>query len=219
VVAQAHVDDVRCRLDVQVFHPRFADIPEPAPAHLAFLVLDWALGEDDVERWLGAVEPVVVEPMDRIQLALLGSLVGQMAQRWAGDRWALLEGWHGERRLIAAVRHPVHRVDHPLFDEHVSVRLGYASRSGEPGGDGLPTETAADDLQSFQETLVRRLGRSALLVAHETTSGERLLHLYCDSTASVVPQIEAMLGAYQGGSATVSREPDPAWRLLEHLRP
>ncbi len=215
VVAQAHVDDRRCRLDVSVFHPRFFEMTEHARAHLAFLVLDWALGEDDVERWLGAVEAVTVSPLDPIPVATLGAVVEQAAERWAGERWAVMEGWHGDHRLIASIRHPLHRVDHPLFDEHVAVRLTYS----DPLPGGLPGERALDDLRAFEEALVGRLGRSALLVAQETSMGERVLHLYGDSTASVVPLIEAMLRGYTSGSASVSGDHDPSWRMLEHLRP
>jgi hypothetical protein len=215
VLARADVDDHRCRLDVSVYHPRFFEMTEHARAHLAFLVLDWAIGEDDVERWLGAVEAVTVEPLDPISVSMLASVVEQAAERWAGDRWAVMEGWHGQHRLMARIRHPLHRVDHPLFDQHVGVRLPYADMLP----DGLPGEEALRDLRAFEEALVGRLGHSARLVAQETSVGERMLHLYGDSTASVVPLIEAMLGAYQGGTASVSGHDDPAWRLLEHLRP
>jgi hypothetical protein len=215
VVAGAVVDDRRCRLDVSVYHPRFFEMPEKARNHLGFLVLDWALGEDDVERWVGAVEAVTVSPLDPIPVGMLGAVVDQAAERWAGERWAVLEGWHGRHRLVAAIRHPVHRVDHPLFDEHVEIRLPYRSLTA----DGQPEGPSAADLQVFQDAVVRRLGGSALLAAHETSMGERLLHLYGDSTASVVPLVEAMLGAYGGGGATVSGRPDPAWHALEHLQP
>jgi len=215
VVARAHADDLRCRLDVSVYHPRFFEMSEQARNHLGFLILDWALGEDDVERWVGAVEAVTVGPLDPIPVVTLGDVVQQAAERWSGDRWAMLEGWHGERRLVAAIRHPLHRVDQPLFDEHVELRLLYTDRTD----DGLPGEQALGDLQAFLDAVVGRLGGSALLAGHETSSGVRLVHLYGDSTASVVPLVEAMLRAYAGGGASVRGELDPAWRALEHLRP
>ncbi|MBL8932769.1 MAG: DUF695 domain-containing protein [Kineosporiaceae bacterium] len=215
IVAQATPDDRRCRLDVSIYHPRFFEMPEQARVHLSFMVLDWALGEDDVERWLGAVEAVTVEPIDPFPVARLAEVVQQAAQGWSGDRWALMEGWHGDRRLLAAIRHPLHRVDHPLFDQHVEIRLPY--RDLLP--DGLPGEQAVVDLKAFQDSVTERLGASALLVGHETSSGERLMHLYGDSTASVVPLIEAMLGAYSAGSGSVRGEPDPSWHAVEHLRP
>ena len=215
VVVQALADDQRCRLDVSIYHPRFFQMTEQARAHLSFLVLDWALGEDDVERWVGAVEAVTVAPIDPIPVADLPEVVRRAAQTWGGERWALMEGWHGERRLQVAIRHPLHRVDRPLFDEHVEIRLPYRDQLS----DGLPGERALGDLRAFQETVIGRLGEAALLVGHETSAGERLLHLYDDCTASVTPVIQGMLRAYAGGGASVRDEPDAAWQAVNHLRP
>jgi Family of unknown function (DUF695) len=212
---QAHADDRRCLLDVGVFHPSLPDLPESARGQLVFLVLDWALGEDDVERWIGDVHPLPAPPLDAIPAAMLYAVVDQLRERWTGDRWALIEGEHGGTRLLASVRHPLHRVDYPLLDEHVGVRLTYEDITAS----GMPGENGMDDLRSFEEMLVSRLGSSAELVAHETTSGERVLHLYGDVTNSVVPLIEAVLPGYQGGRASVTSWHDPAWRAVDHLRP
>ncbi len=213
-LVEARADDQRCRLDVAVHHPAFAGLREDDRQDLSLLVLQWALGEDDVERWIGEVVAVDHRPLDAVPARVLGAVAGQLAQRWAGDRWALLEGVHGNRRLVATVRHPLHRVDHPRYDEHVTVRLPYDDRTL----DGLPGVTASGDLEAFEQALVARVGADAVLVAHETSSGERVLHLYDDVTASVVPAIEAMLGGYLGRGATVEAEHDPAWRSVEHLR-
>src|SRR5215212_21992 len=40
------------RVHVGVHHPTFEQLPEAARAQITYLVLDWLLGEDDVERWL-----------------------------------------------------------------------------------------------------------------------------------------------------------------------
>lgn len=215
LVAQARADDERCRLDVAVHHPAFGDLKEESRERVAFLALDLVLGEDDVERWLGEVRAVAHAPIDPVPFAFLGSLVEQLADRWSGDRWAMLEGTAGRHRLLAAVRHPLHRVDHPLFDEHVAIRLPYSERTA----DALPGEHALEALRAFEDALDARLGRSAVLVAHETSAGNRVLHLYGDSTASVVPLVEAMLAGYPGGGASVRGDLDPSWRRVEHLRP
>src|SRR5664279_6342621 len=126
----------------------------------------------------------------------------------------MLDGSFGKRRLIAAVRHPLHRVDHPLLDEHLAVRLPYADTLP----DGLPGPHALAELQAFEDILVSRLGADALLVAQQTTSGERLLHLYADSAASPVGAVRALLSNYLSALATVTAEFDPGWQSIEHLR-
>lgn len=50
------LDAERQKANVLVFHPGFATIPEQARGQATYLVLDWLLGEDGVERRLGAVE-------------------------------------------------------------------------------------------------------------------------------------------------------------------
>lgn len=215
-VVDARTDDLRCRLDVGVHHPALADptLPEEVRSQVALLALTWALGEDDVERWLGEVTVLQAPPLDAVPIQVLSAVTTQLADRWRGDRWALLEGSHGQRRLVAAIRHPLHRVDHALLDEHLGVRLTYT----DAGLDGLPGELATGDLSSFQDALVTRLGGAALLAAHETTSGERLLHVYGDSTASARETVKAALASYAGGSATLTVQADPGWRLIDHLR-
>src|SRR6185437_7390187 len=36
-------------------HPGFADLPDAVRGQITFLALDWLLGEDAVESWIGAV--------------------------------------------------------------------------------------------------------------------------------------------------------------------
>src|SRR5262249_19831241 len=57
--ASVTVDTERLRVDVRLFNPRFVQMSQELRGHVAFLQLDWLLGEDDVERWLGLVESVV----------------------------------------------------------------------------------------------------------------------------------------------------------------
>jgi len=213
-VVEARTDDLRCRVDVGVFNAGLTVLPEADRERLALQAMQWALGEDDVERWLGEVVVLEARPLDPVPAPLLCALTEQFAQRWTGGRWAMLEGTHGRSRLVATVRQPLHRVDHPLFDQHLAVRLPYADRTLE----GLPAEGASGDLQAFEDALVAQLGSAAVLVAHETSSGERVLHLYDDSTRSVAAPVRAMLGGYLPGGATVDVDRDPAWRLVEHLR-
>lgn len=46
------------RVHVGVCHPSFGDLTPPARKPITYLVLDWLVGEDDVERGLGHIEPL-----------------------------------------------------------------------------------------------------------------------------------------------------------------
>jgi len=59
------LDEHRLSYDVVVHHPEFVQMQESQRQQFVFLVLDWALGEDDVERWVGGVEAAVDAPRRR----------------------------------------------------------------------------------------------------------------------------------------------------------
>lgn len=212
----AFADDRRAKIDVSVYHPAFVHLSAQARAQVAFLTLDWALGEDDVERWVGAVEVAEAQPMDAVPAGTLGAVVSQLRERWGGERWVLLEGETSDgKRVLAAARHPLCRVDHPLLDEHVMVTLPYTTDDA-----GLPDEDSLTELRRFEQHMLERLGSAAVLVGHETGDGRRLLHLYGEARHSVMARIEALLAAYRGpAAAAVHARLDPAWRETAHLRP
>lgn len=215
-VVGAFADDRRAKIDVSVFNPVFDRLGAEGRAQAAFLTLDRALGEDDVERWIGVVEVASIEPMDAVPAGMLGAVVRQLRERWGGERWVLLEGQAADgKRVLAAARHPLSRVDHPLLDEHVMVTLPFVADES-----GLPSEDSLDQLRAFEQHMLGRLGTAAVLVGHETGGGRRVLHLYGERRHSVAPRIEALLPAHRGPApATVTASPDAAWQGTAHLRP
>ena len=213
-VVLATPDDRRFRLDLVVHHPAFAQLNELGRSRVANVLTGWALGEDDTDRWVGKIAASVDRPFDSVPVSMLSTVAGQLTERWGGERWATLEGSFGKQRLIATVRHPLHRVDYPLFDEHIAVRLPY----DEALPDGLPTEQAMAELKTFEEVLMGRLRSDALLVAQQTASGERLLHFYADSAARRAYAIRGLLSRYLGPLATCQAEYDPGWQRIDHLR-
>jgi hypothetical protein len=213
--AQVQVDDQRYRMDLVVHHPAFEPLPELDRRRLAHVLVGWSLGEDDTDRWVGQLDATTLRPLDAVPVAMLGAVARQLGDRWGHERWAYLEGSFGDRRLIAAARHPLHRVDHPLFDEHLAVRLPYTDALP----DGLPGARALQELDAAERRLVGGLGRDALLVAHQTSSGERLLHFYGDSEHSPLQAVRSLVVGYPGGEVGVQAVLDPSWENVDHLRP
>jgi hypothetical protein len=208
------LDDLRFRMDVSVFHPAFGRLDQVTRTRVANVLVGWALGEDDTDRWIGQIDATTVRPLDSVPAAMLGALTSQLSARWSRERWATLEGAFGRSRLVAAVRHPLHRVDHPLFDEHIAVRLPY--QTAEP--DGQPGPDAEQDLSAAREAIVRRLGPDAVLVATQTADGEQLVQFYADSAASPVEAVRAVLREDAHTDASVAATYDPGWDVVEHLR-
>lgn len=203
----AEVDHDRARVHVLVHHPDFPQLDDADRLRASFLLLDWALGEDDVERWLGEIRVTGTE--QPYEVTGVRAVVAELAGQYGQDDWTLLEGIDDRgRSLEARVRVPFPRMDHPLFDLHGAVRLGY-----EPGEDGQPEEAENAALDAIAHGLLGRLGRSAVLGAVVTTAGTRSLHLYADHEGVVPGQVEAW-AAQQPRPVSVEWTPDPGWEIL-----
>lgn len=196
------VDEERQLVDVGCFHPSFPTLRDEARDQLMFLVLDWTLGEDDVERWVGEVEALPSVPEEGLPLNALVEIVKSLAGRQGEDHWAIREGTtaSGERHIVS-VRRPLRWIDYPLFDQHLVVTFL-------PGTRRDPTKPEND--------LIDRLGKNALFVADETVEGMRALHFYADSEDSAT--IAGAQTWAEEHDATFARDFDPGWRAVQEYR-
>jgi hypothetical protein len=208
-------DTARARVDVTSYHPDFLFVADETRLALTQRVLDWALGEDDVARWVGDVTTVADEPMDALPPTMLPPVVEQISAPFAEPSWLVGEGrtplGHSAR---VAVRFPLHRQDYPLCELYVSLTLPYANSNP----DRLPVEPSSTKLRDFEEA-VGALGKRAVLAAHETGDGRRVLHLYADPEAGAVAELDQLAASWPEGRAKVSAQPDPGWSALAPYRP
>jgi hypothetical protein len=201
------LDAGRLKANVSVYHPDFGAMPEKSSRQVTFLLLDWLLGEDGVERWLGAVETVTARPADALPTDALPETVLALAARTGPDQWALLEGESEGKPLMVLARRPLKWIDNPLLDQHLAVGLPFEEKSDSGYAEG---ETL-DRLRGFEERLTTELSERALLVVVETRDGMRTLHLYADHTDSgIAPLAEQVAATWPG--ARVKLELDPGWR-------
>ena len=151
---------------------------DKSPLRVSFLVLDWVLGEDGVERWVGAVETTGIRRTANAPASDLEAAVNEMAAQARPERWVLMEGTtRGGERIVVSARRPLQWLDHPIFDLHTEVRLAYEDKRE----DGLPTVASLDLLRGIEDDISAALGIRGILVAHETVAGTRLLHYYSGS--------------------------------------
>ena len=203
------VDDERQLLNVRVYHPTFASMPEQARGQITFLLLDWLLGEDGVMRWLGSIAPVTDEPADAIGADALPDVVAGLMSRNDAVTWALLTGERDGAPVLVTARRPLKWIDYPLLDQHIGVSVGYTDRTPQ----GLPEPDALDRLRQAEDALLAELGAHGLFVAHETSRGIRTWHIYADGEQEVaVSRVQAWAAGVPG--ATVSVESDPGWRMV-----
>ncbi|HEX6469056.1 MAG TPA: DUF695 domain-containing protein [Streptosporangiaceae bacterium] len=208
-------DPNRARVHLSVYHPDFLFVPADLQRQVAAEVLDRALGEDDVARWVGDVTIATEQPVDSLPPDTLAVVVDQVAEPFKEPTWLSGEGRtpRGHPAHIA-VLFPLHRQDHPLCDLHVAVALPYANSNP----DRLPVAPSSTALNAFQEKLAG-LGERAVLAMRETGDGLRVFHLYADPDSGVVAELDQLAADWREGRARVTAVPDPDWRALAPYRP
>ncbi len=205
-------DDDRRQLDVVVYHPGFATVPERDRTQVSFLALDWLLGEDVVGAWIGVIDATTDPGIAPDTGDGLRTAVATLADE--PPLWTVLTGTSpGGRPVMATVQTPLRPIRWPLFDQHIAVVLPY------PPADerGLPDGHMLEELRTFEDRLVGRLDHTAALIAHETSDGRRVLHLYADAATPATGLAEAMRTEWPGG-ARVTVDHDPNWEGVAHLR-
>lgn len=208
---EAFFDEQRCRFDVKIVHPEFARLHKMRAAQVSFLVLDWLLGEDDVERWIGAVEwSADATPAAEDPSALLEAVTAQaLAMADTEQLWVV----GGAKRLfrkpvMVNVIRPLRSIDYPVFDLHSEIQVAY-----ETGGrNGLPSVQSLDFLNHIEQHLVAELGSLAVLVAMVSTKGVRAYHVYSDSED---PRARRIIEDFRPElEAPVRHGLDPGWRHM-----
>lgn len=206
-------------LDVAIYHPEMAQMPEPSRDQVAFLLLDNALGEAAVETWIGAVESSAAPVASGVELSRLRDMVAALEAEHTDENgepsWAVLEAT--DRRgapVVALTQIPLRPMTAPHLDTHIGISLPFTDVQES----GLPGESSLVALRALEDHLLERLGDSGRVIAHETTAGVRRLHLYVDSTTPAVDQVKAALGGWVESRPTVEVTVDPAWDGVRHLR-
>ncbi|GLW06156.1 hypothetical protein Misp01_12860 [Microtetraspora sp. NBRC 13810] len=205
----------RPQVDMVVYHPIYTLLDEETRLQATVLALHWLIGEDDVARWAGEITTSAFPPIDAVAAVHLPAVVADLAAGYDQEQWALLEGRTGDgARLIAVARHPLRHVDHPLFDRHIEITLPYAHADA----DGLPAEESARALREFEERLVDRLTElkdTALLVAHLSAEGRRVMHVYADPAGDAPARLQELAADWpEGGGAQVVVADDPGWSAV-----
>ncbi|MFC4112448.1 DUF695 domain-containing protein [Nonomuraea zeae] len=202
------------RVDVSAYHPIFGELDEETRLEAALLALDWLLGEDDVARWVGEITPATFQPIDSVAAAHLPAVVADLASGYTEEEWVLLEGQTaGGAPLVATARHPLRSVDYPLFDQHIAITLPYAHRDE----NGLPVGDSLTALRDFEERLAARLLKlrdDAVLAAHLSAEGHRIIHVYADPTGDAAIHAKELIVSWEEGEPRVDVATDPAWTAV-----
>ncbi|KAA1417743.1 DUF695 domain-containing protein [Nocardioides humilatus] len=200
------------RVHIGVFHPRFPDLSDQVRGQVSYLLLDWLLGEDDVERWLGHIEPLVVPPGLGGTAQDVVSAVDQIRSQRDINEWTLARFADEKGRPgMALFRRGLRWLDHPTLDRHQLVTARYRAQP-----DGLPADDAAfEELQAMEEELESVAGTRGVLVGHESHCGSRRFHVYTDGEDQ---NVDADLRRWaQQRRVSLQATADPAWSHVRHM--
>lgn len=205
------IDEEHERMNVVVYHPMFSAMPERLRTRFVFLALDNALGEDDVERWVGSIDAVIAEPPGVIDLADLPARVQALAETSTGESWAVLRGEREGRPIFVTVNRAIKRVDHLMFDQHTEVVFTLLS----PSEDGLTESAEADELNLLEDRLLEALGDHAVYIGRETWNGRRSMHLHVMDSGPAAAIIDRFARSMVGREVSAVPSPDPQWEVLQ----
>jgi len=206
----AVVDTEASAVHVTVWHPVFPRLSEDARLQVAFLALDWVLGEDRVEIWIGAIS-AATEPGPDLTAAALVEVVDGVIPADGAARWSTIAGTRRGKPLVALVQTPLKAARWPAYDLHIRIDVPYRARDE----NGFPAEEAFPGLYALEDRIDARVD-GAVVVAHETSDGVRTTHLYAERPAAAAV-LEPLLADWPDGRIRMKVTPDPGWTAVSHL--
>ncbi|MBL9018611.1 MAG: DUF695 domain-containing protein [Myxococcales bacterium] len=214
LVAALEVDTDRERVYARYFHPRFVDLPEDRRVVALFLLLDGALGEDRVERWLGGIDLADDEPEEAVPFHQLLEAVAELERTATREKYAILKGESEEGLpLFITCNMALKRIDHLLNTMHVAIDLAILDQNPQ----GLTTEADADALNAIEDELSAALGASAVYFGRETRPGHRVLHWYVPEDGPAERIIAAWAHDHPDRRPHVEITRDPGWEFVKNF--
>jgi uncharacterized protein DUF695 len=206
----AVTDSEASAVHVTVWHPSFPGLPEDARLQVAFLALDWVLGEDRVEIWVGAIS-ASAEPGPDLTATGLAEVVDGMIPSDDEPLWSTMAGTRKGKPLVALVQTPLKAARWPAYDLHIRIDVPYQAQDE----NGFPAEEVFPALYALEDRIDARVD-GAVVIAHETSDGVRTTHLYADRPAAAAV-LEPLLADWPDGRIRMKVTTDPGWKAVSHL--
>ncbi|HUJ57543.1 MAG TPA: DUF695 domain-containing protein [Kofleriaceae bacterium] len=206
------VDPGRERIDATYFHPKFAKLSETTQATALYLLLDGALGEDGVERWLGHIEASAKKLEDAVAFREFTDALAELERTATGEQFVVMQGKTetGDPVFVTCNR-ALKRIDHILHTMHVAVDLAILDQSPH----GLTTPADAEQLNILEDELASSLGGLVVYFGRETRSGHRVMHWYAPEDSAAQGIIERWSKQRADRRPQVEWIRDPTWEFVK----
>jgi Family of unknown function (DUF695) len=208
------------RLDVRLDHPAFAQLPDAEHDGAGLLLLDTALGELGVERYVGAIEMRSMrrraQGIDRLVEAVEKLHRERQSDRaTGGSSWSSQRGRVDGVPLVRTLDGGVLHCEHPLLDAHIHLDIGLL----DPTELGFTTNAEAATLYEAEDAIKAELGENAVFIARDTTAGIRRLHFYFDRESDALDVIErhGLMLKSEGREMSARHNGDPGWEFARSI--
>jgi hypothetical protein len=208
-VCKIALDKDRNRADVSLFHADLATAPDNVQVNIMFLMLDTALGEDGVERYLGTIEFAKTKPKGAVEVTELLKEIKKLERENKKEQFALLQGTRGELPLFVMKNMALKAIDHLELDAELAISVGLA----EITQDGLPSKAESAELDKLEDALIEKLGGDAAYHGRETCDGARTFFFFVAQDGKAVAKATAWK-AKQKRAIEMVVEADPQWERL-----
>jgi hypothetical protein len=206
------VNEPTRQVDVVCYHPAFAGMPDHVQGLATVLTLLWAVGEAELDTWVGRIGWSARSPMDPRTPRDLWQAVAGVASDQVD--WLAMVGQRPDGApLVAMVSVPLRPARWPRFDLYVPVWLPYQQYNESQ----LPEAESTTALHRFEDELRAAIGTSGEIIAHETGGRLRTLHCYVDPQTNARAAIESHLPRWREGRALTRPQPDHAFDHVRHL--
>ena len=203
-------DENRERVGVRLWHPALAGAPEQVRGQVAFLFLDNLLGEDDVERWVGAIDALDA-PLEGRTPDELRDEIRRRAAEATGESWVLASREDGRNRALIMVNAAIKPIDHAASSHHLTVTV-------ERGLDQLAESGEAPELDEAEDRLVEALAVDGVVhVGHVTENRRRIIHFMCADPTSARAAADAWAAEQRRFGPRVDVSHDPQWAFRREL--
>jgi hypothetical protein len=176
---------------------------EQARGQIAFLFLDNVLGEDDVERWIGAIEIDETARTGETPEAFANE-VRRQAETATGDQWVVAETTDDEGDpVIVRYNASIKRIDHPFAGTHLEVSFN----SGLDDPDGRQGRANAAAAEALSESLAG----TAIDCAYITDRRRRTIHFACEDGPRALEITTLWADEHRDLDPRATVAPDATW--------